>query len=218
MSSRFFARLSRPLNPWVDWSFGFNSGESTFEQALQLFREKFFMNSTEIYGIAMVLSLTAYGLGSWIALKAGWCRPFDLDRLLHRGRYADASLTAIDSCRLQSNAIGRTRKPSILSRIVGIDEEYTRGDKVIAWSVFLYSIVYQFGFAFLAVILWNMARPWPKGWWGKYYYVTGLLIPIIVGCVSTVWFLWGGIRDGIRLFRDLDRRITDTDDNGYVRR
>ena len=215
---RFFARLSRPLNPWVDWSFGFNSGESTFEQALQLFREKFFMNSTEIYGIAMVLSLTAYGLGSWIALKAGWCRPFDLDRLLHRGRYADASLTAIDSCRLQSNAIGRNRKPSILSRIVGIDEEYTRGDKVIAWSVFLYSIVYQFGFAFLAVILWNMARPWPKAWWGKYYYVTGLLIPIIVGCVSTVWFLWGGIRDGIRLFRDLDRRITDTDDNGYVRR
>ena len=76
---RFFAKLAEPLNPWVDWSFGFNSGESTLEQALQLFREKFFMNSTEIYGISMVLSVAAYCLGSWIALKCGWCQMFNLD-------------------------------------------------------------------------------------------------------------------------------------------
>ncbi len=86
---RFFAKLAGPFNPIVDWSFGFNSGESTLEEALQLFREKFFMNSTEIYGISMVLSVIAYCLGSWIALKAGWCKPYNLDKLFHSGEGAD---------------------------------------------------------------------------------------------------------------------------------
>ena len=48
------------------------------------------------------------------------------------------------------------------------------------------------------------------------YYVTSLIIPMLIGCVSTVWFFWGGIRDGIRLFRDLDARVRDAHDNGMV--
>ena len=203
----FFAKLAKPLNPWVDWSFGFNSGESSLEQALQLFREKFFMNSTEIYGLSMVLSLIAYCLGSWIALKAGWCKPFNLDKMLHRGEYADEAEKARVAAR------GKV-KVSILQRIVGIDSEYTRGDKIIAWSVFVYSICYRLGLAFLLVFFWNTVSPWPKAWWGNYYYITSLIIPILVGCVSTVWFLWGGIRDGIQLFKDLDKRVADSSDNG----
>ena len=205
---RFFAKLAAPLNPWVDWSFGFNSGESTLEQALQLFREKFFMNSTEIYGISMVLSLIAYCLGSWIARRFFGVPLFNLDKLLHRGEYADEEVKA------QAETCGK--KPSILSRIIGIDDEYTRGDKVVAWSVFIYSIIYQLGLTFLVVLIWNAATPWPSKWWGKYYYVTSLIIPMIIGCVSTVWFFWGGIRDGIRLFRDLDARVRDAHDNGMI--
>ncbi len=207
----FFANLTRPLNPYVDWSFGFNSGESTLEQALQLFREKFFMNSPEIYFTSMVLSVAAYCLGSWIANKAGWCSPFNLDRLLHRGEYADEA----DRERERRAA---AVKVSILSRIVGIDGEYTRGDRIIAWSVFFYSIVYRLGLAFLAVLLWHSAAPWPSAWWSKYYFIVNLIIPILVGCVSTVWFMWGGIRDGIRLFHDLEARTRDAEDNGFVAR
>ena len=208
---RFFAKVAEPLNPYVDWSFGFNSGESTLEQAIQLFREKFFMNSTEIYGISMVLSLIAYCLGSWIALKAGWCKPFNLDKLLHRGEYADEA-------EKERMAKAASVKVSLLERIVGIDGEYTRGDRIIAWSVFIYSIGYGFGVVFLGVLFWNFVSPWPKPWWGTYYYITSLIVPIIVGCVSTVWFMWGGIRDGIRLFKDLDARVADASDNGFVDR
>ena len=207
----FFAKLASPFNPWVDWSFGFNSGESTLEQALQLFREKFFMNSTEIYGISMVLSVAAYCLGSFIALKCGWCKMFNLDKLLHRGEYADEA----EKARLAKAA---KVKVSIFSRIIGIDQEYTRGDKILAWSVFLYSIVYRLFIVFVLVLFWNMASPWPKPWWGKYYFVVNLIIPMIVGCISTVWFLWGGIRDGIQLFKDLDKRVVDANDNGFVRK
>ncbi len=208
---RFFAKLASPFNPWVDWSFGFNSGESTLEQALQLFREKFFMNSTEIYGISMVLSVAAYCLGSWIALKCGWCKMYNLDKLLHRGEYADEA----EKARM---ALAKAKKVSIFSRIIGIDNEYTPGDKIIAWSVFIYSIGYRLFLAFICVIFWNSISPWPKAWWGKYYFVTSLIIPMIVGCISTVWFLWGGIKDGIQLFRDLDKRVIDANDNGFVQK
>ncbi len=208
---RFFAKLAAPLNPWVDWSFGFNSGESTLEQALQLFREKFFMNSTEIFGISMVLSVIAYCLGSWIALKCGWCGMYNLDKLLHRGEYADED----EKARMAQAAKARI---SIISRLVGIDHEYTRGDRILAWAAFLYSMVYRLGIAFLGVLLWNMAKPWPKAWWGKYYYITSLIVPMAIGTVSTIWFLWGGIRDGIRLFRDLESRTRDSRDNGLVSR
>jgi len=205
----FFAKLATPLNPWVDWSFGFNSGESTLEQALQLFREKFFMNSAEIYGMSMVLSVIAYCIGSWIALKCGWCKPYNLDKLLHRGEYADEA----EKARIAQAA---KVKVSIFSRIIGIDHEYTRGDKIIAWSVFIYSMIYRLFFAFVVVIIWNSVDPWPESWWGNYYYVCNLIVPMLVGCVSTVWFLWGGIRDGIQLFKDLDKRVVDSSDNGMV--
>jgi hypothetical protein len=36
--------------------------------------------------------------------------------------------------------------------------------------------------------------------------------------VCTVWFIWGGLRDLRRLFRDLETRVRDDSDNGFVRR
>ncbi|MBR4613856.1 MAG: sodium:panthothenate symporter, partial [Kiritimatiellae bacterium] len=91
-------------------------------------------------------------------------------------------------------------------------------DKIIAWSVFIYSIVYRLGLVFIGVLAWNMVSPWPNKWWANYYYVCNLIIPIIVGCISTVWFMWGGIRDGIQLFKDLDKRVIDASDNGMVQK
>ena len=124
---RFFAKLSEPLNPWVDWSWGLNSGESTFEQALQLFREKFFMNSPEIYGLSMILSVIAYCTGSWVARRFFGVPLFNLDKLLHRGEYAD------DTER-ERLAKAKAKKVTILGRIVGIDGEYTLGGEELTLS------------------------------------------------------------------------------------
>ena len=41
-------------------------------------------------------------------------------------------------------------------------------------------------------------------------------IPAIVGLISTVWFLWGGIRDTKQLFIDLEKRKEDPNDNGQL--
>ncbi|MGI5869422.1 MAG: sodium:solute symporter family transporter [Kiritimatiellia bacterium] len=203
----FFAKVVKPLNPWVDWSYGFNSGESTYAEALQLFCEKFPPNSMEIYFLSMVLSVGAYVIGSWVAIKCGKYGLFNLDKMLNRGEYADEE----EKERIR---LAQSKRVSILSRLVGITNEYTTGDRIIAWSVFIYTIGYRFILTFVVVWIWNVVSPWPKAWWGTYYYVTSLIIPMLIGIVSTVWFMWGGIKDLFQLFRDLDARVIDTTDNG----
>ena len=43
-----------------------------------------------------------------------------------------------------------------------------------------------------------------------------IVIPCIAAVITTVWFLWGGIKDMRQLFIDLDKRIRDDLDNGMV--
>jgi len=42
------------------------------------------------------------------------------------------------------------------------------------------------------------------------------VVGIAVGVVSTVWFMWGGIVDMKRLFRDLGARVDNPLDDGWV--
>ena len=79
---------------------------------------KFPINSNELFFIAMLLGIAAYCAVSLLTFK----EKFNLDRMLHRGIYSDG---------------GESRKTepnfrSVFSRLIGIDENYTRGDKVIA--------------------------------------------------------------------------------------
>ncbi|MDD3885672.1 MAG: hypothetical protein PHI35_02240 [Victivallaceae bacterium] len=178
--------LCAPFEPWIHW---------------EMNPVKFPINSYEIFMISMILAISTYIIGSYLTYK-----PFDLDKLLHRGKYSD----------------GHETKPepwtpsTILRKLVSITPEYTLGDKIIAWSVFFYSFVYAFCLAFGAVAICNIFYPWPREWWDTYFYTVSLVVPGIVGCISTVWFLIGGIVDMRRLFRDLALRQEDKTDNGQV--
>ncbi|RRJ95705.1 sodium:panthothenate symporter [Opitutaceae bacterium TAV4] len=185
---KFLEAVSGPFNPYIVW---------------KMDAVKFPINSYELYFIAMVLGVTAYIVGSLLTCRT----PYDLDRLLHRGAYAIDGVKNIKSAWTFRN---------VLSKLVGITPEYTRGDKIIAWSVVSYAIVYKLGFCFLAVLLWNLIRPWPAHWWSTYFYITHLLIGIFIGLVSTVWFFTGGLIDMRRLFKDLAKRVDNPLDNGRV--
>ena len=182
----FLETVSSPFNPWIAWSMD---------------PVKFPINSFEIYFISMVLSVGGYIVGSYLTYK-----PYDLDKLLHRGVYADAPEPPKERWTLRN----------VFSRIIGITKEYTLGDKIIAYSVFGYSIVYQIGVVFLSIVVWNAIYPWPHEWWTIKFFITALVIPGIVGVISTVWFLIGGIRDARQLFIDLEKRVEDPDDNGQI--
>ena len=106
---------------------------------------------------------------------------------------------------------------TVLRNLVGITPEYTRGDRVVAWSVFLYSLGYGFGLCFLGTVAWNAVSPWPITWWSRYFVVRYFVVPCIVSFVTAVWFGIGGIVGLRQLFRDLKARTeTNALDDGRV--
>ena len=107
-------------------------------------------------------------------------------------------------------------KKSIFSRILGIDENYTLGDKIIAWSVFIYSFVYSFIGCFVGVIIWNFFSPIGIRGWSCYFFIVNLAVPSIIAVISTVWFTIGGIIDMRRMFKALAAKKADENDNGTV--
>lgn len=186
--NNFLMLISSPFNPWVQWSMD---------------PVKFPINSFEIYFISMLLSIGGYVIGSLLTY-----RPYDLDKLLHRGRYRDPSepepvreAWTLNNC---------------FRKLVGVTPEYTLGDKIIAYSVFGYSVVYSVILSFVGVIIFNLFYPWPKEWWTIKFLITALWVPGIIAVISTVWFLIGGVRDAWQLFVDLEKRAADPEDNGQV--
>ena len=185
--SRFFEIISRPFNPYIVW---------------KVTPDRFPVNSQEIYFIALLTAISLYVIVSLITCR----RPFNLERMLHRGIYADSET-----------------KPQIpwsfrsaFSKIIGIDQNYTKGDKILAWSVFLWSFGYGFCLCFLFIIIWNAVYPWPAHWWAIKFHITALFIPCIVAVISTVWFSIGGTVDLRRLFRSLAGKHDDFSDDGRV--
>jgi len=164
---------------------------------------KFPINSYEIYFISMMFGLGAYIIGSMITYR----KPFNIDRMLHRGKYCDGESSVVATPWSWKNVYGK---------LIGIDSQYTKGDKIIAWSVFYFSIVYQFLLSFVCVVIWNAISPWPASWWSMYFYINIIVVGLIVGVVSTVWFMIGGVIDIRRLFKDLGARVDNPLDDGWV--
>lgn len=183
---RILRGASSPFEPWIHW---------------QMDPAKFPINSYEIFFISMVLAISGYIVGSYLTYK-----PYNLEKLLHRGKYSDGVELRKESWTLRN----------LFSKLIGITPEYSRGDKFISYMIFLYSFGYQFVFSFLLVVIWNAISPWPKSWWNAYFYTTTIAVPAAIGCITTVWFTIGGIMDAKRLFVDLANRTEDPNDNGQV--
>jgi hypothetical protein len=184
----FLTMVSKPLNPYIVW---------------EMNPVKFPINSYEIYFLTMLASLVLYIGVSYLTRR----EPFNLDRMLHRGKYN------LDG---ENKAHSKWTLRTVWGKLIGITPDYTRGDKVIAWGVFLYTFGYIFCGAFVGVVIWNLFSPWPNLWWGHYFFVVFLLVPGIVAAITTIWFGWGGILDLFRLFRDLHAREVNHLDDGRV--
>ncbi len=180
--------ISTPMNPYIVW---------------EMNPVKCPVNSYEFYFATMLLTLFLY-----VVVSLATCRePFNLERMLHRGKYAIDGEKKIHTHWTFRN---------VFSKLIGITPEYTKGDKFIAWFFFLYSFFYSFSLMFIVVVLWNSVSPWPIRWWGSYFYLKFLLIPGIMAFISAFWFGIGGVIDMVQLFRDLEKRIANPLDNGMV--
>lgn len=160
---------------------------------------KFPVNGQVMYFCAMLAAVVVYVVVSLLTCRA----PFNMDRMLHRGKYA-----------LEGASPETAKRRFTWGSLMGFDREFTRGDKLISASLFAWSM---FWFAvFVVMTLWYLLRPWPLHVWSTYWHINQVVVPLLIGIVTTVWFTWGGTRDLIRLFRVLPTVKRDARDDGTV--
>jgi Na+/proline symporter len=185
---RFLERISRPFNPYIKW---------------HMTPVDFPINAYEITFISMIVSITLYIVVSKMTCK----EPFNLERMLHRGKYA------IDG---EVKSTMKWTWRNFFSKLIGITPAYSKGDRIIAWVFFFYSIVYSFLIMFVFVLIWNAVSPWPLKWWSNYFFISLLIVPCIVAAITAVWFGIGGVINLVQLFRDLKNRVINPLDDGRV--
>ena len=181
--------MSGPFEPWILW---------------RMSAVKFPINSKEIMFIAMVLSIIMYSVVSWLTCR----KPFNLERMLHRGIYAvDGEVKHFEKWSLKT----------AFKKIIGITPDHTFGDKCITYGTFIYSFGITFGLFWFGTVMWNTFHPWPIEWWGWRLFIISIVFGCCIAAVSMVWFMIGGIIDMRRMFRDLAARIHINElDNGMV--
>lgn len=178
--------LSSPFYPYIDWYITPN---------------EFPLNSQEIYFIAMLMAIIMYVVVSLLTCRT----PFNMDKMLHRGIYSEDGIEKTEE---------KMTWKKFLLIFTGVTDEYKKGDKVLAWSVFIWSFGVYFVLLFIVPIIWNVFYEWPLKWWSFYFWFRNIFIAALVGIVSTVWFTWGGTVDLIHLFKRLNEKgeVDDSDD------
>lgn len=170
-----------------------------WETAPEQFMKKFPITSQEFYFLSMLSSLVCYVIVSLLTCR----KAFDLDKLLYRGKYNLEHFVADDAAS-QAEAKKEAEHKSRFNwkeKLLGFTPEYTRGDRILAISVLVYSAWSFLGFAVEAI--WNLptAWRWSEYTWFKIWQYYTVPLSLLIAVVTTVWFTWGGARDLSRLFR-----------------
>jgi len=161
------------------------------------------MNGREICFVAVLAAIAAYIVCSLLTCR----QPFNMDQLLRRGPYAvreDQTAIVYD---------GAKRHWAV--RLLGWDQHFTRGDKWISGSLFAWMILSFV--VFVVVTLWNLGvARWSLAAWSQLWWFYLILLPLLIGAVTTVWLTWGVWRDLRRLLVSLRLGRAEASDDGRV--
>ncbi len=169
---------------------------------LKLYHSEFPINGQWINFIAMITSLIVYVVVSLLTYRSAG--EFDLDRLLHRGKYAEDFGVAADE-----------PPKGLWARLSGTGKEFTRSDKFIAAMLVVWNL--SFVFIYIVVTTMHFTIGEPEWWWARFWHATWIL-QFIVGIPVTILVSVGAIRDMRSLFRSLDSDDRDHSDDGWVER
>ncbi len=185
--------ISGPMEPTILW---------------RVTPDRFFMNGQEVNFLAMISAILGYVVISLLTSR----EKFNMDRMLHRGAYARHN----DVVELPPVVAARKHGISaIFKALSGIDQNFTKGDKILSWSVIIYTLGYGFG-SFLLIVIWNLIAPWPDHWWPIMFFVTAICVAGLIGLISTFWFAIGGTLDLLKMFARLREHQDNTNDDGRV--
>ena len=160
----------------------------------------------QINGVWMQFIAQLGAIATYVSVSLLTCKQdFNLDKLLRRGIYAVEANTT---------TVAPEKKKITWGRIAGFDAEFSRGDRWIAGGLFAWTMFFLG--IFTVGLVWNLIHPWPTVWWKHYWWIVGVIIPLIVGTLTTVWFTIGGLRDLRRFFVTIATAHRDYSDNGRV--
>ncbi|HKB89240.1 MAG TPA: sodium:proline symporter [Opitutaceae bacterium] len=172
--------------------------------ARQFYGDSFPLNGREIGFYSSLIAITLYIVVSLLTHK----EDFNMERMLHRGRYAVKDPLVRDEIPV------RKKSKIAWGKLIGLDENFTRGDRWIAIGLFVWNM---FWFAvFVAGTLWNLIAPWPDSAWSVFWHIAAIGLPLFVSFVTAIWFTWGGLRDIFALFRQLHEAKANHLDDGTV--
>jgi SSS family solute:Na+ symporter len=159
--------------------------------------------------ISFFSALTAIGL--YVVVSLLTCRQdFNMDRMLHRGAYRVIK----DKAETVALPDQPARRVPFWERMIGLDANFTRGDKWIAgglvgWTGFWAAVM-------VVGSIWNLVAPWPARVWSNYWMIAGVAVPIFMTLVTGIWFTWGGVKDIRSLFARLKNGTVNDRDDGTV--
>ena len=190
--------------------------------ARQILGNRFPLNGQQISISSAAIASTVY-----IAVSLATCRrPFDMDRMLHRGRYTLARTPeppmhqpapdAAPDAALAAPPLDGVAPPRrwSLGRLIGFDAEYTRVDRWLTGGYFGYTLFWV-AVVIVASVMQSFA-PWSPRAWSRYWLFAGVGLPVFLAAVTAVWFTWGGVRDMRDLFARLRATRANPDDDGTV--
>ena len=161
------------------------------------------LNGREIAFVSVLVAVVCY-----VVLSLLTCRqPFNMDQLLRRGPYAvKADETAVVYAEVDRHWV---------VRVLGWDRHFTRGDKWISGAMFGWT---AFSFVVFAVVTgWNLfVGRWSLAAWSKLWWSYLILLPLIIGAITTIWLSIGVIRDLRALFTSLEQTRSEDSDDGMV--
>ena len=159
------------------------------------------LNGTEIAFCAALIAIAVYVITSLVTCRV----PHDMDRLLHRGKYAVEPEGAVAEPAAQRFSV---------RKIIGIDEGFTRGDRCVAYGVFWWSIGW-FLIVLTGTIL-EFFQPFSDETWAFYWKWAALRLPLTVAAITGIWFCLGAARDLVAFFRHMHSKRIDIRDDGTV--
>ncbi len=157
------------------------------------------INSQVIWFWIMMACIAAYILVSLMTCR----QPVNMDRVLRRGRYAEAS----------DHIIVAEEPVSLWWRITGITREFSRWDRWLAGALIVWNGAWLALFLLGTLAYWGGFLPegiWPDFWGFWVYLHLWLGVPLLV------WLSIGGYRDIRDVFARLNIGSRDQGDDGRV--
>jgi SSS family solute:Na+ symporter len=157
------------------------------------------VNGQYFWAIAMGVSSLVYILVSLL----GKGENFDLDKMLHRGKYEIKEETKVIE-----------QVPQKGWKLLGMGKEFTKGDKIIYISAYSWTFLWVVVFIIGTII--NLSTDVPDSSWIKFW-ETFVYINLAASIIVVIWFTIGGLKD----FKDMVHRLKTMErdhlDDGTVR-